>query len=281
MKYIFLVAIFLFKISSEIVNYDLKLTIKVNDARTDSLQVLVFSGTGWFRHPEIPIINGWLVRLGADHNIRIDVTETPEDINDKTLCEYDVLLLNNANELENVLSQEQRNLIQDWYTAGGGIVGLHAALVHQHGWPWFSELAGTDFNSDSDFQKAKLLVDPKAKNHPAVKGYGPEFWYSADWHNHTRSVTGLKGVMVLLRIDESTYEPVRDYFKVRGGEPMGVDHPVSWIRNYEGGRFFYTELGHDLRSLNTPFGRTHIIEGIRWVASEIVHQKQFLDGNLE
>lgn len=47
---------------------------------------------------------------------------------------------------------------------------------------------------------------------------------------------------------------------------MGEDHPVSWIREYGGGRFFYTELGHDLRSLDTEFGRMHILEGIKWVA---------------
>ena len=95
---------------------------------------------------------------------------------------------------------------------------------------------------------------------------GKEFWYEADWTNHDKSVTGLPGVQVLLRVDESTYEPVRDYFKTRGGKPMGEDHPIAWTRVWGGGRFFYTELGHDLRALDTDFGRQHIIEGIKWVA---------------
>lgn len=210
--------------------------------------------------------NGWLVRLGMKHNLRIDVTETPDDISIESLQKYDVLLLNNANELDVVFNEEHRTAIQQWYRRGGGIVGLHAVLVRQQGWAWFSELGGCDFDSDSNFQKAKLMVDPEAQNHPMVQGYGPEFWYSADWHNHTRSVTGLPGVQVLLRADESTYEPVRPYFQERGGEPMGEDHPVSWIRQYDGSRFFYTELGHDLRSLNTKFVRMHILEGIKWVA---------------
>jgi len=38
------------------------------------------------------------------------------------------------------------------------------------------------------------------------------------------------------------------------------------LHTNDGGRFFYTELGHDVRSLNTPFGRQHITEGIRWAA---------------
>jgi len=153
-----------------------------------------------------------------------------------------------------------------WYRDGGAIVALHAALVHQEGWPWLQGLAGCDFNSDSEYLKAKVVVDPKARNHPSVKGFGKAFWYTADSTNYDKSVTGLEGLQVLLRIDESTFEPVREYFQTRGGKAMGEDHPIAWIREYDGGRFFYTEFGHDVRSLDTKFGRQHIIEGIRWAA---------------
>ncbi len=231
-------------------------------------RVLVFSKAGWYRHPEIPRTNGWLVELGAANGFKVGVTETPEDLNPKALADVQVLVINNANAMGETLNEKQREAVAEWYRKGGGIVGLHAALVHQKTWPWFNELAGCDFDSDSDFSKARLLVDPEAKDHPAVKGQGPEFWYSADWHNHDRSVTGLPGVKVLLRIDESTYEPVRPYFKERGGKPMGKDHPTAWIREAEGGRFFYTELGHDLRSLDTSFGRQHVLAAIRWAAGE-------------
>lgn len=232
----------------------------------DPLRVLLFSGTGWYRHPEIPIINGWLVRLGAQHGMQIDVSETGSDLSEKTLNNYDVLLFNNANVLDKVLDETQRTAVENWYQAGGGMVALHAVLVHQEGWPWIMNLAGCDFNSDSEFLKAKVLVDPAAMNHPTVKGKGTSFWYEADWTNHDKSVTGLPGIQVLLRVDESTYDPVRDYFKTRGGKAMGADHPIAWTRIWKGGRFFYTELGHDLRSLNTDFGKQHILEGIKWAA---------------
>lgn len=233
-----------------------------------SLNVLLFSGTGWYRHPEIPQINGWLVRLGAEHGMKVDVSETGKDVSEKSLANYDVLLLNNANVLDKVFEPAQRQAIENWYADGGAIVALHAVLVHQEEWAWIMELGGCDFNSDSEFLKAKVKVDPAAMDHPTVKGWGEEFWYEADWTNHTKTVTGLPGLQVLLRVDESTYEPVRDYFKTRGGKAMGEDHPIAWTREWGGGRFFYTELGHDLRSLNTEFGKQHIIEGIKWVAEK-------------
>ena len=90
---------------------------------------------------------------------------------------------------------------------------------------WLSKLGGCDFDSDSEYLEAKVIVDPSAKNHPTVKGHGMSFMYTADWTNHTESVTGKPGFQVLLRVDESTYEPVREFFQDRGGRAMGKDHP--------------------------------------------------------
>jgi len=85
------------------------------------------------------------------------------------------------------------------------------------------------------------VIDPANKDHPSVQGVGPEFNYSADWTNHTRSVTGLPGFKVLFRVDESTYQPVRAAFQ-KSGKAMGKYHPAAWLREHDGGRFFYTEL---------------------------------------
>lgn len=229
-------------------------------------KILVYSDTGYYRHPEIPGINRWLVLLGHENGMEVDVTEHEKDLLPAAIAHYDVLILNNSNELGRVLSEEARHSVEAWFETGKkGIIGLHAALVHQHGWPWLLELGGCDFNSDSDFSRARVTVDPAAKAHPSVQGQPMEFWIEADWTNHDRSVTGLPGFQVLLRVDESTYQPVREYFASRGGKPMGNDHPIAWTNQPKsGGRFFYTEFGHDLRSLATPFVRKHILEGIRW-----------------
>lgn len=238
---------------------------KVNDRSPTSIgKVLVFGGTGWYRHPETAAINGWLSRLSDELKMQVDVTESAKDIS-TILSRYKVLILNNSNQLTKILDQKQRKIIEEWYNKGGGIVALHAALVRQTEWAWLSKLGGCDFDSDSEFLEAKVVVDPSAKNHPTVKGHGMSFMYTADWTNHTESVTGKPGFQVLLRVDESTYEPVREFFQERGGKAMGKDHPIAWT-NTLNGRFFYTELGHDVRSLETPFGRQHIIEAIRWAA---------------
>lgn len=237
-----------------------------NRSPTGVGSVLVFAGTGWYRHPETAAISGWLARLSDETGMQIDITENPKDLS--LLDQYEVLILNNANELTKVFDQKQRERIRDWYRAGGGIVAIHAALVHQTEWEWLSQLGGCDFNSDSEYLEATVTVNPAMKDHPTVRGHGLSFKYTADWTNHTQSVSSLPGFKVLLRVDESTYEPVREYFQTRGGKPMGKDHPIAWLHENEGGRFFYTELGHDVRSLETDFGKQHIVEAIKWAAGK-------------
>ena len=237
-----------------------------NRSPTGVGSALVFAGTGWYRHPETAAISGWLARLSDETGMQIDITENPKDLS--LLDQYEVLILNNANELTKVFDQKQRERIRDWYRAGGGIVAIHAALVHQTEWEWLSQLGGCDFNSDSEYLEATVTVNPAMKDHPTVRGHGLSFKYTADWTNHTQSVSSLPGFKVLLRVDESTYEPVREYFQTRGGKPMGKDHPIAWLHENEGGRFFYTELGHDVRSLETDFGKQHIVEAIKWAAGK-------------
>ena len=263
---IFILTVLLFRFESVIQAHE-KNKIEPDRSPKNIGSVLVFSGTGWYRHPETAAINGWLARLASDVGMQIDVSETPKDIS-QIIDHYDVLVLNNSNELTKIFNKQQQEKIQSWYHSGGGIVALHAALVHQTEWGWFSKIAGCDFNSDSEFLKATVMVDPAMKDHPTVHGQPDTFDYSADWTNHTRSVTGLSGFKVLLRVNEKTYEPVRDHFKPRGGRAMGEDHPIAWLHENGGGRFFYTELGHDVRSLETPFGRQHITEAIKWAAGE-------------
>src|SRR3712207_8267246 len=61
----------------------------------------------------------------------------------------------------------------------------------------------------------------------------PISWRVTDEFYNFRS-RPVGGAAVIARLDESTYA---------GGE-MGGDHPISWCRTIDGGRSWYTGLGH-------------------------------------
>ncbi|NIP92374.1 MAG: ThuA domain-containing protein [Akkermansiaceae bacterium] len=83
-----------------------------------------------------------------------------------------------------------------------------------------------------------------------------------------RSVTGLAGVEVLLRLDEKSYTPIRKHPLYVDKKPMGDDHPICWRRKVAKGRYFFTGLGHDVRSIDNEFGRGHLVAAIRWTAGK-------------
>lgn len=50
--------------------------------------------------------------------MQVDVSETGSDISKEKLSYYDVLLFNNANVLDKVFNEDQRNAIEEWYKDG-------------------------------------------------------------------------------------------------------------------------------------------------------------------
>jgi trehalose utilization protein/type 1 glutamine amidotransferase len=229
-------------------------------------RMLVFSKTSWYRHPAIPMIDDWLVELGSDYGFKVDVTEDPSKFTAENLRKYKVALFISTTDIGKSLDAAQKKAFIDWFRAGNGLVAMHAAGVHHDTWDWYSGLFGTDFDSDSEYVAARVNVDASARNNSILQGLPATFTLDGDWLNFKRSIRGLEGVQILLTLDEKSYDPVRPLFKQRGGKPMGADHPMAWLREYEGGRFAYTMIGHDTRPLETDFGQTHVMRLIRWAA---------------
>jgi type 1 glutamine amidotransferase len=68
-------------------------------------------------------------------------------------------------------------------------------------------------------------------------------------------------VQVVLSLDEAYYATVgapADQFIMDG------DHPIAWYHEYDGGRAFYTGLGHTAESYAEPAFLAHVAGGIEW-----------------
>ena len=84
----------------------------------------------------------------------------------------------------------------------------------------------------------------------------PDTWVRKDeWYNF-RDLN--PDVTVLIKIDESSYT---------GGE-NGSNHPMAWYHTFDGGRAFYTELGHTIESYSDPVYLKHLLGGIKWAISK-------------
>lgn len=227
-------------------------TTTASGAAGDDYDVLVFSKTAGFRHGSIPDGIAAVRRLGAEHGFSVTVTEDATRFNDADLERYEVVLW--LSTTGDVLDAEQQNAFERYIQAGGGYVGVHAASDTEYGWPWYGGLVGAYFNGHPAQQTATIRVN--GGSNPATAEL-PKRWVRFDeWYNFRDYTAG--SVRVLARLDESTYDA--------GATAMGDDHPIAWCHPYDGGRAFYTGLGHTTASYAEPEFLAHLLGGIEQVA---------------
>jgi cytochrome c len=212
--------------------------------------VLVFSKTTGFRHDSIPQGIAAIEALGAEHGFAVDSTEDAARFSDVALSRYKVVVF--LNTTGNILDAGEKDAFERYIRSGGGFVGIHSASDTEYGWPWYGRLVGTWFASHPQIQRATIhIANP---DHPSTKGL-PAAWERTDeWYNFRSNPRG--AVQVLATLDEATYS----------GGAMGADHPITWCQAIDGGRSWYTAMGHTKESYDEPLFRLHLLGGIEGAA---------------
>ena len=132
---------------------------------------------------------------------------------------------------------------------------MHAAADAEYDWPWYGGPVGARFRHHPSVQRATVRLAPGA----ALAGRLPARWEHTDeWYYFAANPRGR--VRVLATVDESTYT----------GGGMGADHPIAWCREYDGGRAWYSAMGHTSESFQEPRFLAHLLAGIRNAAGQTV-----------
>jgi type 1 glutamine amidotransferase len=220
------------------------------DAAERRFRVLVFSATAGFRHDSIAPGIAAVRALGARHGFRVDATEDPGAFTNRRLRRYAAVVW--LSTTGDVLGPSQEAAFERYIRRGGGFVGVHAAADTEYGWGWYGRLLGARFRSHPAVQPATIRVVDR--RHPSTRRL-PRSWQRTDeWYDFRAQP--LRRVRVLALLDESTYS----------GGTMGARHPIAWCRRFDGGRSWYTALGHTAESYAEPRFRRHLLGGIRWAA---------------
>jgi len=210
-------------------------------------KVLVFSKTAGYHHMSIDAGIKAIQELGVKYHFAVDTTTDSTKFVLANLKKYSAIVF--LSTTGDVLNEEQQIAFQRYIQAGGGFLGVHAATDTEYGWPWYGKLVGAYFKSHPKQQDATLnVVD---RDFIATK-HLPQTWKRWDeWYNYKWIGNDLH---VLIKIDEKSYT---------GGE-NGDNHPMAWYHNFDGGRAFYTELGHTDESYADPLYLNHLLGGIKY-----------------
>jgi type 1 glutamine amidotransferase len=215
-----------------------------------SFSILVFSKTAGYRHESIEAGIAALRALGAQHGFQVQTTEASESFDDEGLAQHQVVVF--LNTTGDVLQPAQEAAFQRFIRRGGGFVGIHSATDTEYDWPWYGALVGAYFKGHPRIQEARLQVI--RDDHPSTRGLPGEWVRRDEWYNFREDPS--PNVTTLVLLDETSYT----------GGTMSTRHPVAWYHEYDGGRAWYTALGHTVESYAEPLFRAHLLGGIRWAA---------------
>lgn len=219
---------------------------------TAMFNVLVFSKTAGYRHSSIPAGQQAIQALGRENDFGVVLTEDPAVFSEQGLANFAVVVF--LNTTGDVLNEQQQGALEQFIRGGHGFVGVHAAADTEYEWPWYGGLMGAYFNGHPDIQPARIrTVDHE---HPSTR-FLPATWeFTEEWYSFKSVQPGLHR---LLQLDETSYN--------LGSAPaMGEDHPLAWFHPYDGGRSWYTGLGHREETFaDQPF-RRHLLGGLLWAS---------------
>lgn len=220
-------------------------------AYAQKYKVLVFAKTAGYHHESISVGLPAIQKLGAENKFLVDTTTNAEVFNAANLKQYAaIVFLSTTGDL---LNEEQQVAFEQYIKNGGGFVGVHAAADAEYGWPWYGKLVGAYFISHPKQQTAMLkITDPKS----IATKHLPDTWTRKDeWYNYKDIQPDLH---VLINLDETSYT----------GGINGASHPIAWYHNFEGGRSFYTGLGHVDGSYTDPLFLKHLLGGIQYAMGQ-------------
>ena len=233
-----------------LVSLALLASVSVLPARAQQPRVLVFSKTVKFRHSSIPNGIAAIRKLGLENGFAVDTTEDAGAFTQKNLARYSAVVF--LSTTGDVLNPAQQDVFERYIQAGGGYVGVHSATDTEYDWPWYGRLAGAYFNGhpgNPNVRKGSYRV--LDTTHVSTRGLPTRFEREDEFYNF-KSIDPT--IHVLIEIDEKSYE----------GGTNGDHHPMSWYHDFDGGRAWYTNMGHTEATYTEPLFLQHLLGGLRY-----------------
>lgn len=258
--------------------------VSVSQNKTPKFKVIAFSAD--ISHSETAHVsfvheaNKWFSQMAARYNFAYDSTNNWNDLNEKFLSNYEVVIFLNARPDSSV----QRAAFRKYMEAGGAWMGFHFAgfaltpsAVPQN-WDWYhNQFLGSGEYKGNTWRPTTAILRVENHNHPSTRNLpdtfiaAPNEWYS--WKNDLRKNPDIQ---ILLSVDSTSF-PLGTGPKLYEIWHSGY-YPVVWTNKKF--NMIYFNMGHnDLdfeNKTNMPLSSTFssenqnklLIDALLWLGKE-------------
>jgi type 1 glutamine amidotransferase len=223
-------------------------------------KALLFTTTRGWHHESLHAGVLAIQQIGVRNFFDVTLFEDPNAFTDKYLEQFRVIIF--LNTTGDVLDSAQQKVMERFIQSGKGFVGIHSASDTEYEWDWYTKLVGRMFHIHPAVQTAKVNV--VETSFPGLQGFDNKF-FTDEWYEF--GAEKVADLHYLLTLDETSYNPKAEWGNNKKGTGMGKLHPISWYHNYDGGRSFYTAMGHVPAVFADPAFLNHLTAGIFWAAT--------------
>ncbi|MDE3251802.1 MAG: ThuA domain-containing protein [Bacteroidota bacterium] len=221
--------------------------------------LLVSKTAGW-HHESINEGVAAIKALANKHFFEVQWHQEATPITDEYLKKFQVIIF--LNTTGDILKDNEQKAVERFIESGKGFVGIHSASDTEYGWDWYTKMVGRMFHIHPVIQTARLKLTDKT--FPGLQGFANDPWWTDEWYEFQPET--IHDLNYILAVDETSYNP-KVQWGPKIGKGMGAFHPIAWYHNYDGGRAFYTALGHQPTDYSDPAFLNHIYAGIFWAAT--------------
>ena len=218
-----------------------------------------------FRHGSIDEGHAAIEQLGDEHAFQVDHTEDATAFRDAVLGHYDAVVF--LSTTGDVLNDTQQRAFERYIQAGGGYTGIHAAADTEYDWNWYGHLVGALLPQPPARDARAATVDRRGPDDHTTQGL------PAPLEPDRRVVqlplarlrTRRPATATTARAAAASTSLLRwTSRRTRRATATTVDddHPISWCQRYDGGRSWYTGMGHTAESFAEADYLSHILGGI-------------------
>lgn len=223
-------------------------------------QVLLYTKTNGWYHASIKDGIEAIFALGEKHHFDVDYDENTDWFTDENLKKYHVIIF--LNTTGDILNDHQQAAMQRFIQSGKGFVGIHSASDTEYEWNWYTQLVGRMFVIHPAIQTAYLrIVDRKF---PGLEDMNDKQMWTDEYYEFSEEKS--KGLNYIITVDDTSYNPNVQWGN-KIGKGMGGFHPIAWYQYFDGGRSFYSALGHLPEVFKDQKFLSHLYGGIYWAAT--------------